>query len=201
MSFVQLWRFLLTLSLLLTLPMQGYAAARMVSCDAVLAAALAVGGKQTAPHSAPDADQYGIVPHDSHAMLADTSRVTTHSMPHALMSESLHGAMHDPSPGTHHGIASSGAVQHDGLQHGDMQHGNMQGGTHDSAHSAGPTAGHTAHGTTCMSCTPCSPGATLTCVVPITSTFVSARVIPALLVAPTSVDLAHPERPPQAFLA
>lgn len=216
MSFVQLWRFLLTLSLLLTLPLQGYAAARMVSCDAVLAAALAVGGKQTAPHSAPDAHQYGIVPHDSHAMLADTSRVPTHSMPHALMSESLHGAMHDPSPGTHHGIAPSGAVQHDdvqhqglhndglqhdGLQHGDMQHGDMQGGTHDSAHSAGPTAGHTAHGTTCMSCTPCSPGATLTCVVPITSTFVSARVIPALLVAPTSVDLAHPERPPQAFLA
>jgi hypothetical protein len=192
MSFVQLWRFLLTLSLLLTLPMQGYAAARMVSCDAVLAAALAMGGKRTVPRSASDAHQYGIVPHDSHAMLADTSRVTTHSMPHALMSESPHRAMHDPSSGTHHGIASSGAVQHDGLQHG-----NMQGGTHDSAHSAGPTA----HGTTCMSCTLCSPGATLTCVVPITSTFVSARVIPALLVAPKSVDLAHPERPPQAFLA
>lgn len=184
-------RFLLILSLLLTLPLQGYAAARMVSCDAALAGALTVGMahramSDTVPNVLPGVTRDRATPDmASHDMLshgADPGPV--HGMSSsATSSGALHLMSHDVFPavsdstshGTSHGTASSDNVQH--------------GGTHN------------AHGASCMSCTPCSPGAALTCVVPITSIFVSARVVPALLVAPTSADLAHPERPPQAFLA
>ncbi|WP_420225697.1 hypothetical protein [Pigmentiphaga litoralis] len=146
-----LWRFLLILSLLLTLPMQGYAAARMASCDAALAGALAEDGVR--------------------AMVRD---VLSHD-----------GLQHD-------------AAHHDTGGHSSMQGHDTQG--HDTQGIA-KNGGHTAHGAVCTSCTPCSPAATLTCIDPAVTTLVSVRVVPPLLVAPASPDLAHPERPPQAFLA
>ena len=172
---VQLWRFLLTLSLLLTLPMQAYAAARMASCDAVLAGALA------------DVQHGAVQVTGLHGggMQQGASRVGEH--------EASHYGAHDAS---HHGAHIASHVG---------GHDASLGGGHDAsqglAHDGGPGASHASHGTSCMSCTPCSPGAALTCVVPVSSTFQSARVVPALLVAPTSADLAHPERPPQSFLA
>jgi hypothetical protein len=148
---VQFWRFLLTLSLLLTLPMQGYAAARMASCDAVLAGALAQGGGAGFAHHMP------------------------------------HGMAHD--------------MQQADMQSVGMHNISMHSGTHDGVPDGAQGTSHTAHGTSCMGCTPCSPGATLTRVVPVSSAFFSARVVPAVSIAPASVDLAHPERPPQVFLA
>jgi hypothetical protein len=152
-----LWRLLLTLSLLLTLPVQGYAAARMASCDAVLADALAA------------------------------------SWQGAGLGDVQDSAMH------HDGM------QPDGLHHEGVHPGGTPGGSHDGTH-VGPHDGaqganHTAHGTSCMNCTPCSPGAALSCVVPVSVPFLSAPIFPELLIAPTSADLAHPERPPQYSLA
>jgi hypothetical protein len=169
-----LWRLLLTLSLLLTLPMQGYAAARMTACDAVLAGALAGAGARSMAH---DAGRHDMSAH--------------------------HGDVHNPSP--HNGLQRHAVerhgMQHDGMQHDGMQHDGIQGGTHGGADDGIQGGTHTAHGASCMGCTPCSPGAAPTCMSPITSPSVSLRVIPTLLVAPASPDLALPERPPQAFLA
>ena len=189
---VPFWRFLLTLSLLLTSPMQGYAAARMASCDAVLAGALAASG--------------GVVMarHLSNDMSYDTSQDA------AVSFDGDHGTLHhDP---LHYGSTHHGIPQGD-LQQGDKAHGYMHNAsmpnasmhnhdvTYDGMHDSCHGTAHTAHGTSCTGCTPCSPGATLTCVAPVFSAFLSARFVPAILIAPTSADLAHPERPPQAFLA
>jgi hypothetical protein len=199
---VQFWRFFLTLSLLLTLPMQGYAAARMASCDAVLAGVLAAGVSGSAVHESPT--HHAVMHHDGmHDNVIHDDGVHHGGVHHGgmrhgepLFSDTQHVGMQYPaSPGGPHDATR--AVAQDATQ--EIAQGVIHEVTHDGAHDSGQGANHTAHGTSCMSCTPCSPGAALNCVVPVASTFLSARVVPAEGVAPTSADLAHPERPPQVF--
>ena len=162
---VRFWRFFLALSLLLILPMQGYAAARMASCDTVLAQALAGGARSVADGSPLGA--HHAIEKSVHDGAVEEAHVTAHEAVHATAHEAVHEGE----------------------------------GSHQAVHDVAQNPAHSAHGTSCMTCTPCSPGAALACVVPVAAALVSVRTLPAILAAPASADLALPERPPQHLLA